>query len=183
MLASLQSALRDHEGAAIIPKLDPLSLIAAYARGRVIGSNLDLPWHHPEDLRFFKEKTLGHPVIMGRRSFEALGCKPLPKRPNYVITRNRSLAYEGVEVFNSLESALEHSRSNGTQPPFVIGGGEVYAQALPYVTTMYLTEIDEEHPGDAYFPEFDLAQWRVAERRTSGPLTFLTLERQQYPSA
>jgi len=162
--------------------LSPLWLIAAYSLPtRAIGNQLALPWHHPEDLKFFRQMTLDHAVIMGRRSFEALGRKPLPRRTNIVVSRQPGLHYPGtgVTVCRSLPEAIDHAARSGTQPPFVIGGGEVYRQAIPLVTRMYLTEIRAAHPGDAFFPEIVPSQWREQSRRESddGHLVFLTLDR------
>jgi dihydrofolate reductase len=113
---------------------------------------------------------------MGRRTAESLKYRPLPKRRNLVVTRQAGLELPGFEVFNDLGQAIDAARTSDPLP-FVIGGGELYTLALPLVTTMYLTLVDRDHPGDAFFPRFDHAQWHERERRTSGALVFLTLER------
>ena len=130
-----------------------LSLIAACSRNRVIGVANRLPWNLPDDLKYFKEKTSGHPVIMGRKTFESIG-RPLPKRLNLVITRQRDYVREGVTVVASLESAIQAARLSGAEEAFVIGGAEIYAQALARADRLYLTLVNAETQGDAYFPEW-----------------------------
>lgn len=157
--------------------MEPLNLMVAYARDRVIGRGGRLPWHHPEDLRHFRDTTMGHAVIHGRRSYESLG-RPLPGRRNIVVTRRPDYEAPGCEVVNDLDAAIAAARASDPEP-FVLGGEEIYRQALPLVTRMYLTEIDEAHEGDTFFPEFDEAEWREVDRRESGPLVFRTLERRE----
>ena len=154
----------------------PLALIAAMAKNRVIGNHGDLPWHEPEDLAHFKRTTSGHAVIMGRKTAESLKFKPLPKRRNLVVTRQSGLVLPGFEVFTDLDAAIAAART--TDPiPFIIGGGELYRLALPQITTMYLTVVEREVDGDAFFPVFDEKQWQECDRRVSGVLVFRTLER------
>ena len=154
----------------------PLSLIAAMSKNRVIGNRGDLPWHEPEDLAHFKRTTSGHAVIMGRKTAESLKFRPLPKRRNVVVTRQADLRLPGFEVFTDLDAAIAAARV--TDPnPFLIGGGELYTLALPQITTMYLTVIDQEVTGDAFFPAFDENAWHESERRISGSLIFRTLTR------
>jgi dihydrofolate reductase len=125
-----------------------LSLIVARARGGVIGIAGKLPWHLPEDLRWFREHTLGHTVIMGRKTFESIG-KPLPKRENIVVSRNLAFRAEGCTIVGSLDDAL---RSAASEPqPFVIGGEALYGEALPLASYLYITEIDKTYDGDAFF--------------------------------
>lgn len=138
-----------------------ISLVAALARNRVIGRDGALPWHLPEDLRHFKALTLGHPVVMGRRTWESIG-RPLPGRRNVVITRQDGYAATGAEVFRDLDSALQALA--GAAEVFVIGGGEVYAAALPLADRLHLTELHAEVPGDALFPRFDPDDWVQASR-------------------
>lgn len=154
-----------------------ISLIAAMAQNRVIGRNNaegkpDLPWHLPDDFAYFKKTTLGHAIIMGRKSFDALG-RPLPKRTNIVVTRNEAFQPEGVTVVKTMEEALavgqrleaERASAEGITPElFMIGGGEIYKAALPTATRLYLTEIQRTYEGDTYFPEFDRAEWREVSR-------------------
>jgi len=143
-------------------------LVAAMARNRVIGLNNDMPWHLPEDLRHFRQITTGHKVVMGRKTFEAilhaLG-KPLPQRENVVLTRAADFHYPGCAVAHSLSQALLPSSSH-PGPVLVIGGGEIYAQCLPLADALWLTEIDAEFAGDAWFPPFDRAQWQETSRQS-----------------
>jgi dihydrofolate reductase len=142
-----------------------LSLIAAQARNRVIGRDNTMPWHLPADLKHFKALTMGRPVIMGRKTFESILAtlgKPLPGRSNIIISRNRQFTAGGCTVVGSLEQAIA---SCGTaEEAFVIGGGEIYRQALPLAQRLHLTEIDAEFAGDATFPDFDKAQWHETAR-------------------
>jgi dihydrofolate reductase len=140
------------------------ALVAALARNRVIGVGNRLPWRLPEDLARFKRLTLGAPVIMGRRTRESIG-RPLPGRRNIVVTRERQARWEGCVVAHSLDEALALARD--AAETFVIGGAELYAQALPGADRLYLTLIDADYAGDAWFPEFDAAAWREVAR-TSG---------------
>jgi len=157
-------------------------LVAAMARNRVIGLNNDMPWHLPEDLRHFRQVTNGHKVVMGRKTFEAilqaLG-KPLPQRENVVLTRAADFHYPGCAVAHSLSQALLPSSSH-PGPVLVIGGGEIYAQCLPLADALWLTEIDAEFAGDAWFPAFDRAQWqetsRQSHRSASNDLAFSFVE-------
>jgi len=155
--------------------MQPLSLIVAYDRRRCIGRDGQLPWHHSEDLKHFKRTTMGHAIIHGRKSYESVG-KPLPGRRNIVVTRQQDYRAPGCEVAHDLDNAIALARQEDDEP-FVLGGAEIYRQALPRITRMYLTEIDEEHAGDTFFPDVDESQWREVERRESGPLVFRTLER------
>ncbi len=146
-----------------------ISLIAAVAQNRVIGRNNrdgkpDLPWHLPDDFAFFKRKTSHHPIIMGRKSLDALG-KPLPNRTNIVLTRNRDFMADGVRVEHTLEKAISVASAINQHEIFVIGGGEIYEMALPVATTLYLTEIQQAYEGDAYFPAFDKSDWNEVSRR------------------
>ena len=155
--------------------LAPLALIVAHAHNRVIGANNDLPWHYSEDLKHFKETTLGHAMIMGRLSCEALP-KALPKRRNLVVTRQADYQRDGFECFTDLDAAIAAARDTDEEP-FIIGGGQIYTLALPQITKMYITEIDKAVDGDAYFPAYDSADWNEVERRESGDLTFRCLVR------
>jgi dihydrofolate reductase len=155
--------------------LQPLAMIAAMSKNRVIGDQGRLPWHEPEDQRFFRTTTLDHALIMGRKTFECLG-RPLPRRRNIVITRQPAWAMAGVEVVATLAEAIALARTSDAMP-FIGGGGEIYTLALPLATRIYLTVVDVEVIGDAYFPELAPASWRESERRSSGRLLFRTLER------
>lgn len=166
-------------GDGAVGALAPLHLIVAYARNRVIGADLDLPWHYPEDLRHFKTTTLGHAVIMGRKSWDAVKRRPLPGRPNLVVTRQPGFQAPGAAVCSDLPSAIARARTLGEQPPFIIGGGEIYRAAMPLVTRLYLTEIQREIAGDTTFPEIDPRAWRTSSERWSDDrmLRFLVLDR------
>lgn len=146
-----------------------ISLIAAVAANGVIGRNNsdggpDMPWNLPDDFRFFKQKTTGHPIIMGRRTLQALG-KPLPNRLNIVITRNADFKAAGVTVVRSLDEAMAVGRAASTEEIFVIGGAEIYALGLPIATTLYLTEIQKAYEGETRFPEFNKADWQEVSRQ------------------
>jgi dihydrofolate reductase len=138
-------------------------LVAAVASNRVIGVDGKLPWHLPEDLKHFKALTLGHPVIMGRRTWESLG-KPLPGRENIVVTRTPGYEAPGAGVASSLEHAL--ALCAGEPLAFVIGGEKLYEAALELADGLVLTEIKEEYAGDARFPEFDRTVWRETQRKS-----------------
>ena len=163
-------------------------LIVAMARNRAIGAGGGLPWRISDDLKNFKHLTLGKPVIMGRKTYESLG-KPLAERPNIVITRNRSYPDDGIYVVEDLEAALKaagaFSRITGEAEVMVIGGAEIYRQALPLAERIYMTEVHAEVEGDAFFPELDAGQWREVGRidheatdpKNEHPFSFVTLER------
>jgi dihydrofolate reductase len=138
-----------------------ISLVAALARNRVIGAANRLPWHLPEDLRRFKRLTLGAPIIMGRRTHESIG-KPLPGRRNIIVTRAPGASWDGCEVARSLDDAVRLARP--APEVFVIGGGELYGHALARADRLYLTLIDAEYAGDAWFPAFDADDWREVAR-------------------
>lgn len=144
-----------------------LYLVAALARNGVIGAQGKLPWHLPEDLQHFKRLTLGHPVIMGRRTWESLG-RPLPGRENVVISRRPGYAAAGASVASSLQAAI--ALCAGEPVAFVIGGAEIYAAALPLADGLVMTEIDRDYAGDTRFPEWDRKAWKVSQREahTSG---------------
>ena len=135
----------------------PLAMIAAIGSNRVIGSDNDLMWHLPDDFRFFKETTRDHVVIMGRKTFDSMG-KPLPRRSNYVLTRQPNLSLEGCRVFNTLQMALD-AAYNEDPFPFVIGGGKIYQMAMPLATHLYLTHVDFAKAGETYFPELNDDEW------------------------
>jgi dihydrofolate reductase len=138
-----------------------LSIIAAMAENRVIGVNNTLPWRLPADLRHFRRLTTGHHVIMGRRNYESIG-RPLPERTNIVVTRNRDYRAPGCQVRHSLEEALRDA--GGDPEVFVIGGAEIYRQALDKADRIYLTLVHATVPGDTFFPEFDPGDWSEISR-------------------
>lgn len=161
-----------------------LSLIVATAKNGVIGRDNQMPWHLPADLAYFKRVTSGHPVIMGRKTFESIG-RPLPNRHNIVVTRNANWRADGVSVATSLGAALEVAqRENKKAECFVIGGAQMYDEALPLASRIYLTEIDAAIDGDTRFPALALSSWREVSRETrprdeknAYDLVFVVLER------
>ncbi len=160
-----------------------LSIIVAMTQNRVIGSNNTMPWHLPADLAFFKATTLGHPVVMGRKTYESIG-RPLPGRRNIVVTRNPTFRAPGCEVVHSVEEFLVQERQN--PEIFVIGGAGLYRSVLPAIHRIYLTQIEAEIPGDTYFPEIKTSEWQEVSRiekprdlRNVYDLTFITLDRRQ----
>ena len=162
-----------------------LSLIVAMTENRVIGANNTMPWHLPADLAFFKAKTLGHPVVMGRKTFESLG-RPLPGRRNIVVTRNPEYRATGCELATTVEEALQ--QASAAAEIFVIGGAMLFSAALPWAHRIYLTRIHAILEGDTFFPEIEQREWREVERRghpldarNAYDLTFLTLDRQVSP--
>jgi dihydrofolate reductase len=136
-----------------------VALIAAIAAHRVIGDRGALPWHLPDDLARFKRLTMGHPVVMGRATFQSMG-KPLPGRRNIVLTRGTAAVSAGCEIAHTREEALALC---GGQDTFIIGGAAIYELFLPVADLMYLTEIDAEIPGDTLFPEVRWDRWRVRD--------------------
>jgi dihydrofolate reductase len=136
-------------------------LVAAVASNRIIGANGGLPWRLPEDMRFFRKVTVGHPVIMGRRTWESLKG-PLPERENIVVTRTAGYDAPGAAVASSLDAAL--ALCAGEPLAFVIGGSRLFEEALPLAAGLILTEIHRDFPGDTWFPQFDRARWREAKR-------------------
>ncbi len=134
-----------------------LALIVAVAHNRVIGKDNTLIWHLPNDLKFFKEKTTGHVIIMGRKTFESLPFL-LPNREHWVITKDKGFdAPEGVRIFHSPEAAKD------LDVAYVIGGAQIYEAFLPFVDVMHITEVDHTFEGDAFFPEFDASQFEIVE--------------------
>ena len=142
-----------------------ISLIAVVARNRAIGINNALLWHLPEDLRHFREITRGKPVIMGRKTWESLpeAFRPLPGRRNIVVSRNPGYVAAGATLAASLDAAVR--LCSDADEAVVIGGEQLYAQALPIASRLYLTEVDEDADGDAFFPEFARLDWQEVSRR------------------
>jgi dihydrofolate reductase len=145
-----------------------VAVIVAIGPQRVIGQDNQLPWKMPRDLRFFRTATVGHTVIMGRKTFESLGSRPLPKRTNIVVTRNPHYEAKGCLVANSLEDAI--NKASSQERVFIIGGGELYRSALKIATEAYVTEICDENPnlnlfepfpGDTFFPELERSDWKL----------------------
>ena len=166
-----------------------VTLIAAVAENRVIGRDGDLPWRLPEDLKRFKKRTMGCPVIMGRRTWETLD-EPLPGRINIVVTRRPDYDAPGAHVVHDMSDAISlaaaHAAECESHEAFVVGGGEIYALAMPHADVLDLTLVHDEFDGDARFPEFDEAEWDLeheesfpADERHSHPYTFRRLVRRE----
>ena len=160
-----------------------ISAIVARAENRVIGKDNDLPWHLPEDLKWFKEKTMNHYVIMGRKSFESLP-NPLPKRVNIVITRDRSYFHSGVVVVHSIDQALAYAHKQNQDEVFILGGGKIYTQTMDLWHKLYLTEVHATPDGDTTFPEIDFDRYDLifeeahkADEKNQYDFTFKILEK------
>lgn len=158
-----------------------VSIIAALANNRVIGYQNQLPWHLPADLKHFKELTMGKPIIMGRKTFESIG-KPLPGRTNVVVSRNPAFEADGCIVVHSLEAALE--KVSYVPEAMIIGGTEIFRQALPLAHTLYLTFIHADIAGDVFFPEWGANDWQEfkrqdfkADEKNGYEYSFVTLSR------
>lgn len=141
-----------------------IALIAAVAQNRAIGKDNQLLWHLPEDMRYFRETTRGKTVIMGRKTWESLPEKfrPLPGRRNIVVTRDRNFVAKGATLTHSLEEAV--ALAGEADEAFVIGGAELYRQALPLAQRLYLTEVAQAYEGDVFFPEIQAAEWQETSR-------------------
>jgi dihydrofolate reductase len=140
-----------------------ISLLAAMDKNRVIGLNNDLPWHLPNDLKFFKEKTTGKTIIMGRKTFESIG-RVLPKRKHVVLTKQKLDFPKEVMVIHDLNEISEWNKTNPDKEYFVIGGSAIFNQFLPLADRMYITWIDEAFQGDTYFPLFDETEWTLTSK-------------------
>jgi dihydrofolate reductase len=135
-----------------------LSMIVAMARNRVIGADGKIPWHLPNELQLFKRVTMGHHIIMGRKTYESIN-RLLPGRTTVIVTRQPGYAISGARIAHSLEDAI--AQCSGDSEVFIIGGGELYRAAMPLADRIYLTVVDAEPAGDTRMPEFDPAQWRL----------------------
>ena len=151
-----------------------ITLLAALGRNRVIGRGGDMPWHLPEDLRHFKHTTLGPAMVMGRKTFESIG-RVLPGRRTIVITRQQGWSHPGVETAHSLAEAL--SLAGPGDEVFIVGGGEVYAEAMPFAQRMVLTEVADSPEGDTYFPKWSASEWREVSRQPHEGFEIATYER------
>jgi len=144
-----------------------IAMIWAMAENRVIGRGNMLPWHLPNDLKYFKRLTTGKPVIMGRKTYESIG-RPLPNRVNIVVTRDKSFTAEGVKVVHTINEAIELANAeciiSGAEEVIVMGGAEIYKQSLPRADRLYITFVHAVIEGDAYFPEFDLNAYKEIGR-------------------
>jgi len=141
-----------------------ISLIAAVSENSVIGKDNQLPWHLPTDMKYFKNITWGMPVIMGRKSFEALG-KPLRGRRNIVITRNRNWRSDGVTAVQTIDQAVNLATQTDAKEIYIIGGGEIFNAAMPSADRIYLTLVHGSFEGDAFFPEIKQEEWKLTSNR------------------
>ena len=158
-----------------------ISLIVAMSRNRVIGKNKKMPWHLPAELRYFKQVTMGKPIVMGRKTFEAIG-RVLPGRQNIVITRDPDFSFEGVEVVRSLDEAI--NVAGHAEEIMIIGGAHLYQQVMDRADRLYLTLIEADIEGDTFFPEYDKNEWqevksdyRKADDKNPYLMRFLVLDR------
>jgi dihydrofolate reductase len=136
-----------------------ISAIAAMGENRVIGDDNELPWYLPADLQHFKNLTSGHPILMGRKTYESIG-RPLPKRTNFILTRNPNFQAEGCILVRSMEEAIEKASAMPSKELFIIGGAEVYQQTLDFVSRIYLTIVHDQFEGDTYFPILAEGEWQ-----------------------
>jgi dihydrofolate reductase len=162
-----------------------ISMIAAMGIDRVIGLNNKMPWHLPADLKWFKQTTLGSPIIMGRKTYDSIGF-PLPGRLNIILSRNKHLKIKGCRVVNSLDDALRLAKAEDTDSKeiFITGGSHLYDKFLPDADRLYLTLIDEKFEGDTYFPDYSQFEWNEVDKTehlfddlNPYSYTFLTLDR------
>lgn len=155
----------------------PLALIVAVADNGAIGKDGKVPWRIPEDLKYFKAATMGHAILMGRKTWDEVG-RPLPGRRNLVVSRQKDLVLQGAEVFGSLDDAIRAARSTDPEP-YVIGGSTLYEAAFPLATKVHLTEVHRNVEADTFFPNWDRTGWRETSRRKgeSEDVEFVVLER------
>lgn len=144
-----------------------ISLIAALTKNRVIGRDNGLPWHLPDDMKYFMQTTKEHTVIMGRRNYESIPEKfrPLPNRTNIVVTRQKDFKAPQCKVVHSVEEAIELAKNANEQEIFIVGGAEIYRLGWPRANRLYLTEIHTELAGDTFFPEFNPSHWKEVSRK------------------
>ncbi len=157
-----------------------VSIIVAMGPKREIGLENKLPWHIPEDLKNFKKLTLGHHILMGRKTHESILSsfgKPLPKRETIVVTRNPDFKAEGCQVAHNIKEAIELAKARGETELFICGGAEIYAQALAYATKLYLSFVNYEGKADAYLPQFDLTSFKQIEKNTYENWTYEVWEK------
>lgn len=161
-------------------KTPRISIVVALAKkNRAIGKNNKLPWHIPSDLKHFKVITEGHPIIMGRKTYESIG-RPLPNRTNIVVTRDSTYQANGCIIVNSLDKALEKAKDIDADEIYIIGGGEIFKQALPFTDKLYLTLVEGDIDGDVFFPtynEFNTIISQSTHEENGYQFTFTELER------
>lgn len=141
-----------------------ISFMVAASGNNVIGKNNDLPWRLPNDLKYFKNTTWGMPVVMGRKTFESSGTA-LPGRTNIVITRNRDWTAPGARTVKTLDEALQAAKETDARELFIIGGGEIFREALPLAGRIYMTRVHAQVDGDTFFPEIDQAEWELVSNQ------------------
>ncbi|MCX6274217.1 MAG: dihydrofolate reductase [Bacteroidetes bacterium] len=165
-----------------------ISIIVAVSENNVIGRNNDLPWHLPADMKYFKDTTIGHCVVMGRKNFHSIPDKyrPLEGRTNIVVTRQMDFREDGAVVVHSIDEAIELAKSKKETECFIIGGGEIFAQSLEYCDRVYLTRIHRSFEGDVHFPVLSQEEWKESSRRdipsderNKYPFSFLIYDRMQ----
>ena len=163
-----------------------ISIIAAIGSNYAIGKDNDMIWNLPDDMNFFKRKTNGHTVIMGRLNYDSIPARwrPLPNRRNIILTTNPDYHVDGVDVYHDINEAIESARQEGEEELFIIGGGQIYELGLEYTDTMYLTEIKQDFDADVFFPEYNKEEWEEVERiphqvdeRHAYPFDFVTYMR------
>lgn len=145
-----------------------LSAITAVSQNNVIGLHNDLPWHLPADMRFFKSTTMGHVVVLGRKSYEAFG-KAYPGRTNIVITRQQNYILPDAIVVHSLEEAIRKAKTIEQQEIFILGGAQIFRQSMPLIDRIYLTRIYHDFDGDAFFPTMDTKEWELVKDEKHEP--------------
>ena len=162
-----------------------ISIIVAMTPERLIGAAGRLPWYLPDDLKRFRKLTMGHAIVMGRKTFSSIG-RALPGRRNLVVSRNANPpATEGIEWFTSLDEAIEFARAAGETECFIAGGTEIYSEALTKATRMYVTYVQRDFPfqGDTYFPMWDQSQWKLVSHELVKDLAFCVYERSEAGAA
>ncbi|HFC01193.1 MAG TPA: dihydrofolate reductase [Phaeodactylibacter sp.] len=162
-----------------------ISAIVATAKNNVIGKDNDIPWYLPADLKYFKKTTLNHHIIMGRNCYDSIG-KPLPKRSNVILSRNPFFIVSNCYVASSMKEALQVAADNGEEEAFIIGGAQIYNQSMEYWDKLYLTEVDLEVEGDAFFPKLNMDKWELiseeahqADEKNEHDYTFKVYQRKK----
>lgn len=154
-----------------------ISLIVAISSNNVIGRDNQLPWHYKNDLKYFKDITTNHTVVMGRRTFDSIisrNGKPLPNRKSVVVTRNKDFYYDGVLVIHDF---LEYLNRNFEEEIFIIGGNEIFKESIPFADRLYITHIHKEYDGDVYFPDYKKEDYKLISQKDDGELSFCVYER------
>jgi dihydrofolate reductase len=154
----------------------PVALIAAMTEQGVIGYQNKLPWHFPEELKYFKKVTLGKSIIMGRKTFVSLGSRPLPGRKNIILTQDKNFFANDCLVAHSVEEAIKIAGDSGEI--MIIGGAQIYQQFLPLATRLYITIIHQDYPGDTYFPTVDWKEWKTISEESKNEYTVKVFDKQ-----